>query len=191
MNGNRKYLFRTILISSAIVGGSLLNINSASAAPGPKPIVKAAPPPPPAPAPKPAPIPVLIAKPTPQPIPTPASATPPATVTQLPSFMSWTATPAPASQQLPRVNNSQPTNGDSEKTKSQEVFSKVAIVLGLTVVGLLAVAPISTGAAVFGISAAASGVASTVAYTSGTALAGNYLGIASIVSTLIAIKLND
>jgi len=46
LNGNRKYLIRTILISSAIVGGSLLNINSATAAPGPKPIVKAAPPPP-------------------------------------------------------------------------------------------------------------------------------------------------
>jgi len=46
LNRNRKYLIRTILISSAIVGGSLLNINSATAAPGPKPIVKAAPPPP-------------------------------------------------------------------------------------------------------------------------------------------------
>jgi hypothetical protein len=93
LNGNRKYLIRTILISSAIVGGSLLNINSASAAPGPKPIVKAAPAP--APAPKPAPIPVLIAQPTPQPIPTPTSPPPPANVTQLPSFMPWTVAPTP------------------------------------------------------------------------------------------------
>ena len=101
MNGNRKYLIRTILISSAIVGGSLLNINSANAAPGPKPIVKAAPPPPPAPAPKPAPIPVLIAKPTPQPNPTPASPTPLATVTQLPSFMPWTVAPTPTPKPSP------------------------------------------------------------------------------------------
>jgi len=104
LNGNRKYLIRTILISSAIVGGSLLNINSASAAPGPKPIVKAAPPPPlaaPAPAPKPAPIPVLIAKPTPQPNPTPTSPPPPAKVTQLPSFMPWTVAPTPTPKPSP------------------------------------------------------------------------------------------
>jgi hypothetical protein len=116
LNGNRKYLIRTILISSAIVGGSLLNINSATAAPSPKPIVKAAPPPPPAP--KPAPIPVLIAKPTPQPIPTPTSLTPPATVTQLPSFMPWTVAPTP-------VKTSPPVEEKKDKAESKITLSGI------------------------------------------------------------------
>lgn len=107
--------------------------------------------------------------------------------------MPWTVapTPTPALLQLPSVNISKPPTGDTTKIKLPEVATKIGIVLGLTAVGLLAVAPISTGAALFGISASISGVASTVAHTSGAAFVGNLLGIVSVVATIIAIKMNE
>ena len=193
MNGTNKQINRALIFALAIGGVAAVNINSASAAPGPKPIVRAAPSPTPAPAPKVPPIPALIAKPTPPPIAVPISPPPLATVTQLPSFMPWTVapTPTPALLQLPSVNISKPPTGDATKIKLPEVATKIGIVLGLTAVGLLAVAPISTGAALFGISASISGVASTVAHTSGAAFVGNLLGIVSVVATIIAIKMNE